>query len=380
VDERLHSILAAVGREEIARVAAAVLGVAVAEPKETAFAEITKPHADARTIGILRVSGKAAVDPGEGARAWSAVAKLVDPTIVSFNNNATSPETEERVYEQGLFTGTGLRFRPAHCYHISRPADGCKLLWLEDLTNADSSPFAVDELMPMVRDLGEWNAAVAADPPHLEWSVWHDFPVRRWEYWDFPGRLEGLAEMAGEPMVREMYANQPIEVASAYAAVMAKLVERSKTMPHALSFSDAPISNFFHRPHETVAVDWSGLGMDPVGADGGCFIGSALTFGRRLTEVAVHERELFDSYAAGLADGGTTLNRKALRSAYLSHMGFYLGSMAVLPTMITGPQSLLPHEFWEKRLDAPIAEFGSVAAQIVDVLPSYIAEVEALLQ
>ena len=84
--------------------------------------------------------------------------------------------------------------------------------------------------------------------------------------------------------------------------MLGELVERSSSLPHAISFSDAPIGNFFCRPDETVAIDWSGVSIDPLGADGGCVVGSALTWGRMFADVAASERELFESYAEGMAE------------------------------------------------------------------------------
>ena len=176
-----------------------------------------------------------------------------------------------------------------------------------------------------------------------------------------------------------MYAHRSLEVAAEFVSVFGRLIERSRTLPHALSFSDGPIGNFFYRRDETVAVDWSGLSMDPLGADGGCFIGSALTWGRKFGEVATHERELFEGYLAGLVEGGCTEDLRVLRSAYLAHMAFYLGNIATFPTMLAGPRKILSREFFEKRFGGPMEEFGAEAKRVIDLLPTYVEEVRDLL-
>lgn len=104
-------------------------------------------------------------------------------------------------------------------------------------------------------------------------------------------------------MVRDLYARQPLSLAAEFFTVLGQLVAQSRFLPHALSFSDATIGNFFCLPDETVAIDWSGLGTEPLGADGGCLVGSALTWGRRFADVAASERELFESYAEVLERG-----------------------------------------------------------------------------
>ena len=145
MDKRLLSILEGTTASELAEVAGAALasgGPAKLVGTPT-FAEITTPHADARTIGIVLVSGMALVAPDVPAQAWSSVTKIVDPTVEGQFNSATSPENEEQVYERGIFAGMGLKFRPARCHHISRPSEGLKVLWLEDLTGAKGAPFEV---------------------------------------------------------------------------------------------------------------------------------------------------------------------------------------------------------------------------------------------
>lgn len=155
MDERLASILQMFGRDEIAAAAAGALGIhMVLHPGQLTYAEINKPHADARTIGIVRVAGTASVQVG-AARAWSSVLKLVDVAVESFNNSATSPDNEELVYQRGIFAGNRLKFHPARCFHISHPAESVKALWLEDLTNAKGAPFEIGELAQMLRHLGE---------------------------------------------------------------------------------------------------------------------------------------------------------------------------------------------------------------------------------
>lgn len=379
MDERLASILQLVDGEELAAAVAGALGVRqVLDPGQVTYEAIDKPHADARTIGIVRAAGTASV-PAGAARPWTLVLKLVDLGVEGFNNSATSPQNEGRVYERGLFAGTGLKFRPARCFHISRPEESVRVLWLEDLTNAKGAPFEIGELAQILRHLGEWNAVVARDPPRLGFSIASDFPRRRWDQWNYPARVADLQRLDAEPMVRDLYARQPLSLASQFVAVLGQLVERSSSLPHALSFGDAPVGNFFCLPNETVAIDWSGLGNEPIGADGGCVVGSALTWGTRFADVAANERALFESYAEGFAEANANIGRQTLRSGYLAHLAFYLGTVAIFPTMVAGPRALFSCDFFEKRLGMRVEEFGGVASGIIDLLPIYIEEARSLL-
>ncbi|KQW80505.1 hypothetical protein ASC89_10600 [Devosia sp. Root413D1] len=374
--EQLARIFAAIPPAELAQVASRVLGVATSEVQSVAFTEIETSHADPRTIGIVRVSGLASA--AGAASPWSSVTKLIDLSVPNVLGTPVDPRNEVLVYERRYFVGGGGGLRPAKCFHISRPNDTLTILWLEDLTEAEAPPFSAEQLGAMAYDLGLWNAGAAAEAPLFEFPTGGDFQVKSAEGFDFATRAADLLALRDEPMVRAMCAHQPVETVVAYVAACLDLVERSKSLPHALGLADCPISNFFHRPGETIAIDWAGLGNEPLGADGGRFIGSALSWGRRFVEVARRERDLFGRYLAGLRAGGATAATATLRSGYLSELGFYLASMTTLPTTLARPKAGLSLAYFEKRLDMPIGDFGAAAADLVQLLPSYTAEMRAL--
>lgn len=377
VDGSLAAIFETVPAGDVAAVAAGVLGVPQATPRSVVFSEIKKPHADPRTIGIVRVSGTAAVN-GED-RPWSAVTKLIDLKVENTLGTTVDPRNEVLIYERGLFETGSAGMCPATCYYISRPREGLTILWLEDLTGAENPPFSIEAMTEMAGHLGAWNARMAAHPPVLDFPIGSDFHIKSAGGFDFPARLKTLADLGDEPMVREMYANQSLELASAFVSAYRDLIERSKTLPHVLSLADCPVSNFFHRPGETIAIDWAGIGSEPFGADGGRFIGSAMTWGRHFADVALQERELFEDYLTGLRDGGSTESRAVLRSGYLSELGFYLCTSALLPTMLASTKATLTREYFEKRFDMPVAAMGSALKPVIDLLPSYVDEMRSLL-
>jgi hypothetical protein len=377
MNDRLAEIFASLPPHEMALVAARVLGVDEARLLTVEFTEIKTTHSDARTIGIVRVSGIAAASGSDDT--WSCVAKLIDLSVPNTLGTPVDPRTEVLVYERAYFTRDRVPLRPARCHHISRPNETLTILWLEDLTGAEGPPFDVAQLTEMAHHLGLWNAHTAASPPILDFPVGSDFQVKCAEGFEFGARVADLLTLRGEPVVKAMFRRQPIEVVSEFVSIYLRLVERSKTLPHSLALADCPISNFFHLPGETIAVDWAGLGHEPVGADGGRFIGSALSWGRKFAEIAQSERALFESYLEGLRQGGSIEDHTVVRAGYLSELGFYLASMTTLPTMLARPKAGLSVEYFEKRLSMPIGEFGVVAADLVDLIPSYIDEMDILL-
>lgn len=99
-----------------------------------------------------------------------------------------------------------------------------------------------------------------------------------------------------------------------------------------------------------------------------------------MAEIAQQERALFDSYlAGGMREGGATEDSRILRSGYLCELGFYLCTTAMTPVMVANPRATLSVEFFEKRFEMPVAEFGPALAPVIDLLPSYIEEIDDLL-
>jgi hypothetical protein len=377
MDDRLSALFAMISDAEAASVAAAVLEMPVTQIKSVRYEEIQKPHADTRTIGIVQVSGVAG--PVGAEHPWSCVTKIIDMSAANATGTPVDPRNEVRIYESGAFATPVGGFRPARCYHISRPSDGQMVLWLEDLTEAESPPFSIDVLSQMVRDLGMWNAVTAANPPQLDFAVGRDFQWASLTGFDFPARLVAMREIADSPVVRAMYARQALDFADEFVTAHERLAQRSLTLPHALSLADCPIGNFFHLPSQTIAIDWAGLGYEPVGADGGRFIGSAMTWGRDFVDIIRHEGDLFESYLEGLRLGGSTEDRDVLRIGYLSEAAYYLCTILTCPTIFAGRLAKLPPEFFEKRYQMPMSDFGPAAAQAIGLLPPLAEEMRRLV-
>jgi hypothetical protein len=377
MDDRLADIFATISPTEVAHVAGAVLEMPGIQPDSVTYSEIKKPHADTRTIGIVRVAGIATATGA--ARPWSCVTKIIDMSAVNMTETPVDPRNEVQIYTSGLFSAPVGGFRRAHCYHVSRPREGQMILWLEDLTGAEGAPFPIDVLSQMARDLGMWNATTAANPPQIDFAVGRDFQWASLTGFDFPARLVALREIADDPVVRDMYARRPIDFAAEFVEAHGRLARRSLTLPHVLSLADCPVSNFFHLPGQTIAIDWAGLGYEPVGADGGRFIGSAMTWGRDFVEVVRREGELFESYLQGMRAGGSTEDRDILRIGYLSEAAYYLCTVLTCPTIFAGPLAKMPPAFFEKRFEMPMNEFGPAAAAAIDLLPPLVQEMRRLV-
>ena len=374
MDERLSTILEQISADDLGRIAAGALGVARASvdaPPD--MVEITTPHAEDRTIGIVRVSGKA------GGQPWSSVAKLLDlslPAPVRVQG-VTAPENEEIVYEEGYFSNDGLPLRPARCYLVSRLGPQLKVIWLEDLTGATPPPFSLDDIALIARHFGEWNGRQAANPTTLRFEPGHDGVVHRFHGFDHAMFLARLRELADHRAVRAMYRTNSLDLAPQFVALMERLLVRARVQPHSLCFGDCSAGNLFVLRGETVAIDWASLTIDPLGVDGGCFIGSTLTWGTRYADVVAHERELFAHYVAGLRASGWRFEEADIRRAAFGHLGHYLTNLITMPVMVADG---MHRTYLEKRFGMPLEEIPDRGASVVAAMPSYIEELDGLLR
>jgi hypothetical protein len=376
LDDGIASILDGISRDDIGRVASGTLGRDVNVVGQLTYAEITTPHAEARTVGIVKVAGQSSGGP------WSSVVKLLDMAVAAEHRfvGVTQPETEELLYEGRYLADRNGGFRPARCYLISRPLPSLKLLWLEDLTSAASPPFSLDQLREMAGHFGAWNGAIALEPPEFGFPLLRNAFAHRFRSWSFEMKLGQLMEHADHPLVRDLYRDHPLNVLADFAVAMERLLAWGEGHPGTLAFGDCSVGNLFHRPGETIGIDWASLTLDPMGVDAGCSIGSSITWGRDFVSVAQRERELFDCYLTGLADAGWRGNLDDVRRGYFCLFGFYVGATLTNPLNVMGADKFLARSFLEKRYGMPMEELPAAAAPIVDLVPAWTREIDSLLR
>ena len=376
MDDRLHAVLARIGRDELDTVAAGVLGAKATVTGQPVRAAVSSHPNDPRTLGVVKVSGMAEIG-NAGPAPWSAVAKVVDlagSTIA--DAQWTRPEIEEIVYEEGYFAGDGHRFRPARCHLVSRPEGTIRVFWLEDLTTAEHAPFGVEQLSEMARHLGESSGA-HRDIPDLKFELPRDVYLTRWAQPAIESRCARLRTL--DPVVlRKSYRDVSLDVHSELRARLIAQNGRTKTHPHGLAFGDCQVGNLFHIPGETIAVDWATLAHDPIGADGGSMIGSML-FRAGLLEVIRNERALFDCYLEGLRATGWQGERDDIRRGYFCQFGHYLvSSIGQMPVAVE--QGEWPVAAVEARFEASWDEIQDLIAQVISTYPAYLAEVTELAE
>jgi hypothetical protein len=374
MDRRVEALLQLVPAHDLAIVAASASGNANARLIGVpAASDIVSAHTDARTLGIVRLCAQA--EAAGPPFAWSAVAKLIDLNIPPGPTNTwIRPENEVAFYAGRSFADDGLAFRPARCYFISHPTPGVAVLWLEDLTGAATTPFSLDQLGQIVRHLGQWNGHHFGGSPELGFMLGRDSIARRWREWPHDADLADFQSMRHSPAVTALYRLNSLELPFALRGALLACNARAVTHQHTLCFGDCNVGNLFCLPGETVGIDWASLSIDPLGVDAGSVIGSACSWGREAAAVARNERGLFELYLMGLTDAGWRGDRDDVRRGYLLHFGFYLLSTAILPAFTKH----FPRSMAERRRGMPFDEIWAHDAPIIDLLPGFIDELQAL--
>lgn len=93
MDGRIATILKSIAPDEMAQIASGALGISVSDAGPLTYTEITTPHAEDRTVGIVKVAGQSP------RGSWSSVVKVLDMSVAPVPRFAgvTQPETEELV-------------------------------------------------------------------------------------------------------------------------------------------------------------------------------------------------------------------------------------------------------------------------------------------
>jgi len=375
MDQRIAQVLAQTPRTTLEIVASGALSLPNAKLEAPpSFSEIKRPHAEERTIGIVRVAGTV------GGCPWSSVVKLVDLGIPGSDRvgGMTWPEYEEFVYEQHLFADEGMSFRPARCYAVTRPEGDLKLFWLDDLSGNRGAPFSIEEISRMAGHLGEWNGRHTSAMPQLSFPLGRDAYVHRVRGWNYPKHLAQLSQNRDHPTVRAVYPDGSHAILTRLIDVVDRLMKRILGAPHGFAFGDCSVGNVFSLPHETVAIDWASLTDDPIGVDGGCLVGSSLSWGPEFIATVRAESDLWQCYVDGLRREGWRGDDADLRRAGLAQIGSYLMAMSTTPNLfVSGDERM--RTFLQGRFGLPEPEIVKRLGEAVLLMPAYADEIEALL-
>lgn len=280
--------------------------------------------------GLYRIAGSAR--RGASTVPWSFVLKVLRaPGDADFAQVA--PEERETLlealrwdrevdaYDSGLLTTLPAGLAAPRCFATER-ADGGARIWLESIIE-DSAVWDVPRYALAARHLGRFNGEYIAGRPIPEYPWLSRHWLRDWVKHFTRTSAGPLADdrVWAQPLTRELF---PGDVRKDLRRLLAEYElwwRAVEELPATLSHLDAFRANLLSRRQpdgvETVAVDWSFMGVAPLGAEvSHLVIGSVFHHGDPVDPAALAD-ECLSGYAEGLGDSGRRLPIAELRRAYV---------------------------------------------------------------
>jgi len=289
-------------------------------------------------------------------RSWSAIQKVLKR---SEPNWTPDWRREADVYASGFLDSLPPGIAAPRAYAID-DAEAQVSIWLEDVV--ESVPvWPLARYSVAARDLGRFNGAYLAGRP-----IPHAPPLRSdwlagWVARTGERSIEVLDDptVMGHTLVRRAFLAGRLGRLRALHAQRTRLLAMLETLPPTVSHLDAWRANLIARDKdgatETVAIDWSLLGLAPAGQEIAIFVTGPRTWLSLGPADADAIGELsFESYLDGLRDSGWAGVEADVRFAYAASAALWASSPA--------PQWLrwftLPErrEWLERKFGLPLEE------------------------
>ena len=285
----------------------------------------------ATTRGLFRISGTARLGSGK-TTSWRLVLKVIGDSDLLGSGHCHEPtdwnywKREALAFESGLLDGWPGPLFPIRALAVDEVGADAAWIWLRSCSDDDiKEKWSLDQLASTAHDMGAVAAQWVATPPSLDQHPWLD---HRWvDGWVATARKLG-ADHAAEhdgcwntgPLGQVVSGSTRRRVATLMAAA-GHLQEQLASLPLTLAHHDAQWSNAFSARElgpgrGTVLIDWSYLGLAPVGTDLGLSVGWNVVNGavdsRRAQD---HDRSATEAYLRGLREHGWAGSPDAVRFA-----------------------------------------------------------------
>ena len=271
------------------------------------------------TRGLFRISGTARMSSGDIAP-WLVVLKVVGDADLIETGYCHEPadwnywKREALAFRSGLLDGWSGPLRPVRAYAVDDAADDEVWIWLQACGDARAkSPAGLETLASTAYDLGVFAAQWASAPPSRDRYPWL---AHRWvDGWVTTFRALGVDHALDHDGCWTTALLRDVLPGSTQQRVMDllaadRLQQRLASLPQTLAHHDTQWSNAFPAEESglesgTVMIDWSFLGLAPVGTDLGLHIAGNLTHGAVDPQrAAEHDRSATEAYLRGLRGHG----------------------------------------------------------------------------
>jgi hypothetical protein len=366
--------VASLDRSRIEPIVARALGrpVAIGEWRSVPFSyQVT----NALSAGIFRLSGTVR-DGGE----WSVVLKVLQPAYDALLGRfpaESRAELEEayrwdrevRAYESGLFDRLPAGLAAPRALAIDRRADRC-WLWLEDL-GVDDAPWDIARYALAGRHLGRFNGAFPEGTFDAPWLTrrW----LTTWLLTGFGSRAQLVLDNDAvweHPDVRSGFAPDARDRLRRHWAGRRALLDRLLARPHTLCHLDAFRKNLFDRGGETVAIDWSYVGLAPIGAEVGHLVMGSVAFAEHGHDTSSLARASLDAYVDGLRESGWRGDERDVREGFALSAIRWVFMLGWMGAMLDPARAAQMEQWAGQPLPLQVAEAGDRTTYLLDLIDS----------
>ena len=360
----------------ITRVARAALGDPRAEVASWDGAPLSWLAIAPTTAEVVRYSGTSA-----DGRPWSAILKVLRRPETG---STADWRREADVYASGFLESLPPGITAPRVYAID-DADNQVSLWLEDVAESVSA-WPLDRYAVAARDLGRFNGAYLAgrakpDAPSLR-SDW----LAGWLAMTGESGAEALEDpgVTDHEFVRRAVPRADLDRVRALYGQRARLLAALERLPPTVSHLDAWRANLIARDTagrtETVAIDWSLLGLAPVGQEIAVFVtGPRLWLSLKPADADAIGELSFASYLDGLRRAGWLGAEADVRFAYAASAALWAG----IPAPLWLRWFTLParREWLERKFGMPLEDaaepFGRFIGFALDLADEALADPRA---
>lgn len=273
-----------------------------------------------RFTGHARTAGKPV--------AWSLVLKVV-------GRERTSGKREAQANASGLLHDLPGGLAAARCYGVEAHGDTFRI-WQEEVVDEVGQPWPLDRYRLAACHLGQFNGAYLVGRP-LPTGPW---VLREWIRSEVAEEEEALEvarlqRLPDHPLSRRAFPGRSVEDLLRFWADRELFLAALDRLPKTFGHLDANESNVFarHDPSgqaQTIAIDWSHVGVAEVGNDIAPLVFCSLLDDRldpaRVADWAeALDKHVFAGYVRGLQEAGWQGDPKAARFTYAASLALRYG-------------------------------------------------------
>lgn len=310
---------------------------------------------------------------------WSILLKIIQsPANLGYDNYGEGKDQshwnywkrELLLYQSHWLESLPEGIRAPACYDAVEIPGNVGGIWLEDVKDSFSGTWPLHRYALAARHLGRLNGIYISrrELPKFPWlsrqrtrqwlkSIpWQDFP------WD-------------HPLVWQQFSNPGVDNFRSMLEESERFLAKLDQLPKTVSHGDTNPLNFISRhlprnQEQTVAMNWSLAGIEPLGDDLGQLVYGTYTNlkGYRMRDIS---ETLFTSYINGLQDSGCRVDTSAVRFGYVTSAAFRMGlsKLVRLDGQLKRDEDIVPHAINHSLLVEPFeAYMASEAYRLLDAL------------